>query len=83
MSEVAQWIMIGIATAFVAIERALKIYSNMTWKKNGTERRKNTNNPGIEHTPGAALICQENGKALSGIKNELVNIRRRLAKLER
>ncbi len=83
MSEIGQWILIGIAVAFVAIERAMKIYANMSWKKNGTERRKNTNNPGVEYTPGAATACQENGKALSGIKNELVNIRRRLTKLER
>ena len=82
MSEIGQWILIGIAVAFVAIERAMKVYHNIAWKRNGTERRKNTNNPGVEYTPGAATICQENGRTLSEIKNELINIRRRLRKLE-
>lgn len=81
MNEASQLILVGIAVAFVAIERAMKIYSNVVWKKNGKNRRKD--NPGIEHTPGAATACQEHGKALSGIKNELININRRLLKLEK
>lgn len=82
MSEVAKWILVGIAVAFVALERAVKLYQTVQWKRNGTDRRKpRPNNPGVQYTPGAAVPCQEHGKALSEIKNELTNIRRRLTKL--
>ncbi len=82
MNEVLPWILLGISVAFVAIERALRIYNNFAWKRNGRDRRK-LDNPGVEHTPGAAQVCQDNAKALSGIENELVNIRRRLNRLEK
>lgn len=81
MSEIAKWILVGIAVAFVALERAVKLYQTVAWKKNGKDRRK-PNNPGVKYTPGAAEACQEHGKALSGINNELINIRRRLTRLE-
>lgn len=82
MNEAGQLILVGIAVAFVAIERAMKIYNNVAWKRNGKNRRKNEN-PGTEHTPGAATACQEHGNALAEIKNELLNINRRLKKLEK
>lgn len=82
MNEASQLILVGIAVAFVALERALKIYNSVAWKRNGRNRRKNSN-PGTEHTPGAATACQEHGKALAGIKNELLNINRRLKRLEK
>lgn len=82
MNEASQLILVGIAVAFVAIERAIKIYGNITWKRNGRNRRKSSN-PGIEHTPGAATACQKHGNALAEIKNELLNINRRLKKLEK
>ena len=83
MNDVTQWILVGIAVAFVAIERALKVYHNISWKRNGTERRKNANNPGVEYTPGAATPCRKHGETLVLIKNELAHINRRLTKLER
>ncbi len=83
MNEIGQWILVGIAVAFVAIERAVRLYQNIAWKKNGKDRRRSTaHNPGVQYTPGAAEACQKHGKALSGINNELVNINRRLLKLE-
>ena len=81
MNEVAQWILVGIAVAFVAIDKAMKFYNNFAWKRNGRNRRKH--NPGIEHTPGAATACQKHGTALARIGNELKNINRRLLKLEK
>ena len=82
MSEASQLILVGIAVAFVAIERAIKIYGAIAWKRNGKNRRKNSN-PGIEYTPGASKACQKHGEALAGIENELVNINRRLKRLEK
>ncbi len=84
MSEVTQWILVGIAVAFVAIERAVKVYHNITWRRNGTERRKKApNNPGVEYTPGAASPCRKHGETLVQINNELIHINRRLTKLEK
>ena len=80
-NEIVRWILVGIAVAFVAIERAIKIYHNVAWKRNGRDRRK-PNNPGVKYTPGAAEACQKHGTALAEIKNELKNINRRLFKLE-
>ena len=82
MNEISQWILVGIAVAFVAIERAVKIYNNVSWKRNGRNRRKNSN-PGTEYTPGAAQTCQKHGKTLAEINNELKNINRRLTRLEK
>lgn len=82
MSEASQLILVGIAVAFVAIERAIKIYGAIAWKRNGRNRRKNSN-PGTEYTPGAAQTCQKHGKALAEINNELKNINRRLLNLEK
>lgn len=79
--SIVQWILVGIAVAFVAIERAIRTYNNIAWKRNGRDRRK-LNNPGVEYTPGAAEACQKHGKALAEIKNELVNVNRRLKRLE-
>lgn len=83
MSEVMQWILVGVAVTFVAIERAVRLYQNIAWKRNGKDRRKNTtHNPGVQYTPGAAEACQKHGRALSEISNELKNIDRRLKRLE-
>ena len=82
MNDIVAWIMVGVSVAIVVFERALRIYSNFAWRRNGRDRRK-LDNPGVEHTPGAAEPCQKHGKSLAEIKNELVNIRRRLTRLEK
>ncbi len=51
MNEASQLILVGVAVAFVAIERAIKIYNSIAWKRNGRNRRK-PNNP--HPSPGNA-----------------------------
>ena len=65
MNEASQLILVGIAVAFVAIDKAVKIYNNFTWKRNGKNRRKSSSdleNPGY-------------GERIKGVETEIENLK--------
>lgn len=68
MNEIGQWILVGIAVAFVAIEKSMKIYSNIAWKRNGRNRRK-PNNP--HPAPGDAQACKDNRELLVELRTKM------------
>ena len=75
MNEIGQWILVGIAVAFVAIERAMKIYSGIAWKRNGKNRRKPNNpHPG----PGNAQVCKDNRELLVELRTKMESVEKHL-----
>lgn len=76
-NEVGQWILVGIAVAFVAIERAMKIYNNIAWKRNGKNRRK-PNNP--HAAPGDAQVCKDNRELLVELRTKMEAVENTLNK---
>lgn len=68
MNEASQLILVGIAVAFVAIERAIKIYNHVAWKRNGRNRRK-PNNP--HPAPGDAQVCKDNRDMLVELRTKM------------
>ena len=77
IGEVAEKIIIYALAVVIAIERVRR----WRYKHNGRDRRKD--NPGEPMlVPGREEVCIKHGETLSEIKNELINIRRRLRRLE-
>ncbi len=76
-NEVGQWILVGIAVAFVAIERAMKIYGAIAWKRNARNRRK-PNNP--HPAPGDAQVCKDNRDMLVELRTKMKAVENTLNK---
>ncbi len=75
MNEAGQLILVGIAVAFVAIERAIKIYNNVAWKRNGRNRRK----PNDPHAaPGDAQVCKDNRELLVELRTKMEAVEKHL-----
>ena len=66
-NDIAQWILIGIAVAFVAFDKAKGWFNN--GKKNNTTKIKY--NP---HPPGEAPRCQENRDLLMKLQTKVEGI---------
>jgi len=76
-AEIIRWILIGIAVAFVALDRARRMfYSN-------SKRNRRFNDPSNNPKPGFSTTCKKHGEAISGIKTNIENIKENIGKIER
>jgi hypothetical protein len=75
MNEIYQWILVGIAVAFVAIDRAIKFYNAFAWKRNGRNRRKSLNDSG---NPGYGERIAKLETAMEGVEEDVKAIKDKL-----
>lgn len=75
MNEASQLILVGIAVAFVALERALKIYAHVAWKRNGKNRIKSLNDL---DNPGYGNRITKLETLMEGVEEDIKAIKKKL-----
>ena len=73
-NDIAQWILIGIAVAFVAFDKAKAWFGN---GKNGKAYKYN------HHPPGEAPRCQENRDLLMKLQTKVEGIEKDIDEIKR
>ena len=93
MPDIAKWILVGIAVAFIAFDKAKAFFTN---KKNGKllkedlktalrELIKDGELPEVKHNPhppGEALMCRQNRDLIMKHGEAIENIEKRLDRIE-